>query len=237
MRVHNAGVFRAIARVAVMPIAPNSWNAMLRSCGIAALAALVVALFIPGAADLAVFFTIMLFACGPTSAFLPAASEPVLLAFGQFYPPLLLATIGSGAVFTVEFLNYRMFDVILHCDRLQKVRASAGTRLMVRWFDRLPFVTVATAALTPIPFWIARSCAVLSRYSIPRYMTATVLGRFVRLFLICAIGSALVASPQLMLLVAGGLILAFAVIGLLRRQCRRHRLASAPIPVGEPPSQ
>jgi uncharacterized membrane protein YdjX (TVP38/TMEM64 family) len=237
MQVHEANVVRAIARMAVIPIAPDSWNVMLRSCGIAALAALVVALLIPGAADLAVFFTIMLFACGPTSAFLPAASEPVLLAFGQFYPPLLLATVGSGAVFTVEFLNYRMFDVILHCDRLQKVRTCAATRLVVRWFDKLPFVTVATAALTPIPFWIARSCAVLSSYSIPRYMTATVLGRFVRLFLICAIGSALAASPQLMLVVAGGLILAFAVIGLLRRQCRRPRLASAPIPVGEPPSQ
>lgn len=223
MRTHEPNVVRAIARLAMVPIAPSSWNPMLRSCGIAALAALLVALFIPGAADLAAFFTIMLFACGPTSAFLPAASEPVLLAFGQFYPPLLLATIGSGAVFTVEFLNYRMFDAILHCNRLEKLRTSAATRLLIQWFDRLPFVTVATAALTPIPFWIARSCAVLSRYSIPRYMTATVLGRFVRLFLICAIGSVVAASPQLVLMVAAGLVLILGGAAFLRRSGRRNR--------------
>ena len=43
MQVHEANVVRAIARMAVIPIAPDSWNVMLRSCGIAALAALVVA--------------------------------------------------------------------------------------------------------------------------------------------------------------------------------------------------
>ncbi|UCG88306.1 MAG: VTT domain-containing protein [Gemmatimonadota bacterium] len=237
MRIHGPNVVQAIARVAAIPIAPDSWTFMLRSCGLAALGALLVALLIPAAADLAAFYTIMLFACGPTSAFLPAASEPVLLAFGQFYSPLLLATIGSGAVFTVEFLNYRMFDAILHCDRLQKVRSCAATRLMVRWFDRLPFVTVATAALTPIPFWIARTCAVLSRYSIPRYMTATTLGRFVRLFLICAVGSALTASPQSVLVVAFGLIVAVGGIGFLRRKCRQRSRALMPIAVGEAPSR
>jgi len=233
MRVQSPKVIQAIARVAAIPIAPANWNVMLRSCGLAALAALLIALLVPTAGDLCAFFTVMLFACGPTSAFLPAASEPVLLAFGQFYPPLLLATIGSAAVLTVEFLNYRMFDSILHCGSLDKVRTCAGTRLMVRWFEKLPFLTVATAALTPIPFWIARTCAVLSRYSIPRYMTATVLGRFIRLFLICAVGSALAASPQLVLLVAGGLVLAIAGIGFLRKKGRRRSHVLTPIPVGE----
>jgi uncharacterized membrane protein YdjX (TVP38/TMEM64 family) len=213
---------QAFALLAKRPIAPASWNTMLRSCGLAALLALIVSLLLPDVSDLAVFFTVMLFAMGPTSAFLPAASEPVLLAYGHFYPPLLLATIGTVAVFTVEFLNYRMFDTILHCNRLKNLRECPTTCWMIRWFDKLPFLTVATAAFTPIPFWIARSCAVLSRYSIPRYMSATVLGRFLRLYVICAVGSALTLSANNVLLVAAALFLIVGGIAVVRKK-RRQR--------------
>ncbi|UCD24288.1 MAG: VTT domain-containing protein [Gemmatimonadota bacterium] len=226
MKPLNRNFVQAIALLALRPVVPSGWTLMLRACGVAALVALLVSVLAPSVSDLAAFFTIMLFACGPTSAFLPAASEPVLLAFGQFYSPLLLATIGSAAVFNVEFLNYKMFDSILHSGRLQKVRESSTTRLLTRWFDKLPFATVATAALTPIPFWIARTCAVLSRYSFPRYMSATVLGRFLRLYLICAIGSTLSASPEVILLAAGFAILALGGIAFIRKRRQQHNRVS-----------
>ncbi len=226
MKPQHPNPVQAIALLAVRPIAPAGWTLMLRSCSVAALLALLVSVLIPSASDLAAFFTIMLFACGPTSAFLPAASEPVLLAFSQFYPPLLLATIGSVAVFAVEFLNYKMFDSILHSGRLKKLRECPATCRLIRWFDRFPFVTVAIAALTPIPFWIARTCAVLSHYSIPRYMSATILGRFLRLYLICAIGSALSLGPEVVLIVAGVLILVLGGIAFIRKRRQPHSRTS-----------
>ena len=236
MKPHDINLVQAIGLLAVHRIAPAGWTLMLRCCGVAALLALLLSVLVPSTSDLAAFFTIMLFACGPTSAFLPAASEPVLLAFGSFYPPLLLATIGTVAVFTVEFLNYKMFDAILHCNQLQKLRDCSTTCWLIRWFEKLPFATVATAAFSPIPFWIARTCAVLSHYSIPRYMSATVLGRFLRLYAICAIGSALSVSPAAALLVAAALILVVGGIAFIRKTLKKQSSTVISLRTDQPPA-
>jgi uncharacterized membrane protein YdjX (TVP38/TMEM64 family) len=163
----------------------------------------------------------MLIACGPTSAFLPAASEPVLIVFVQLYAPLLLAGIGIVAIVVVEFLNYWLFDTVLHSNGLAGFRDARCTRLVIRRFSSQPFLTVAVAALTPIPFWIARTCAVLSRYSLPRYMCATALGRFWRIYLVAALGSALPFTTEQVLVGAALLIMAFGGVVLVRRLRRR----------------
>lgn len=217
-----------LSRAARARIAPPSWDLLLRSCAIAALAATLVSILFPGVSDLAVFFTLMLICCGPTSAFLPAASEPVLIAFGRLYPPLLLAGIGIVAIVLVEFLNYIVFDAILHSEKLSKLRDAKIVQLVVRWFNAQPFVTVTVAALTPIPFWIARTCAVLSRYSIARYMCATALGRFVRIFLIAAVGSALpLTTGQIVAVGVAAMVVIVAVVLLRRLQHKERQVLSA----------
>jgi uncharacterized membrane protein YdjX (TVP38/TMEM64 family) len=195
---------------------------MLRSCAVVALAALVVSIAFPGVSDLAAYFTLMTVACGPTSAFLPAASEPVLIAFGQLYPALMLAGIGIVAIVLVEFLNYALFDAVLNSRKLAKVRDANATRLIVHWFELQPFLTVAVAAFSPIPFWIARSCAVLSRYSILRYMCATALGRFWRIFLIAALGSALPFTAD-QVLIGGACIVVLLGCGIMLHRIRRRQ--------------
>jgi uncharacterized membrane protein YdjX (TVP38/TMEM64 family) len=210
---HINGFAIQLARTARLPIAPHSWDLLLRTCSASALVALLVSILVPSVSDLAAFFTMMLIACGPTSAFLPAASEPVLILFAQLYPPLLLATIGVVAVVIVEFLNYSMFEAILQSNKLAKVRQAKSTHMVVTCFESQPFATVAIAAFSPIPFWIARSCAVLARYSIPRYMCATALGRFFRLFLISAGGAAIPLSAGQTL--AGGAVVITAMGGLV----------------------
>ena len=219
-----------VRRVARISVAPSDWDIMLRTCAVVTLGSLVVSVLFPGVSDLAAFFTLMLIACGPTSAFLPAASEPVLITFGHLYDPLMLAGIGIVAIVLIEFLNYWLFDTVLNSKRLSGLRDAKCTRRVVRWFNSQPFLTVAIAALTPIPFWMARTCAVLSHYSLPRYMCATALGRFWRIYLIAAVGSALpFTTPQ----IVGGAVLlvaTFAVVVFARRLRRRpspHLLTAA----------
>ena len=225
-----------LVRAARYPIAPGSWDLLLRTCSLSALASLAVSILFPAISDLAAFFTLMLIACGPTSAFLPAASEPVLIAFGRLYQPLMLAGIGVVAVVVVEFLNYSLFDAILSSNKLRRVREAKCTRLVIRWFETQPFLTVSVSAFSPVPFWIARTCAVLSRYSLPRYVCATALGRFWRMFLIAAVGSTLPFTTKQILIGAGTLITVFAAAGLLRRLRRRPTpiRASTATPVPTP---
>lgn len=222
MRVTNIPeLVSQVARLAGAPVAPSSWDMMLRTCALVTLASLIVSLLFPGVSDLAAYFTLMLIACGPTSAFLPAASEPVLIAFAQLYAPLMLAGIGIVAIVLVEFLNYWLFDTVLNSNRLSGVRDAKCTRLVIRWFKSQPFLTVTVAALTPIPFWMARSCAVLSHYSVPRYMCATALGRCWRVYLVAAVGSALPFTTDQVLLGAALLIAAFATTVLVRKVRRK----------------
>jgi uncharacterized membrane protein YdjX (TVP38/TMEM64 family) len=223
----HSGLATQLSRAARISVAPPSWDLLLRSCAVAAVAATLVSLLFPGVSDLAVYFTLMLICCGPTSAFLPAASEPVLIAFGQLYSPLLIAGIGIVAIVLVEFLNYSVFDAILHSEKLTKLRDAGIVQLVVRWFNAQPFATVAVAALTPIPFWIARTCAVLSRYSVFRYMCATAMGRFVRIFLIAALGSALpLTTGQIAAAGATAMALIVAVVLLRRLQLKQRRALS-----------
>jgi uncharacterized membrane protein YdjX (TVP38/TMEM64 family) len=218
---------RRLIRIGRHHVAPESWNLLLRACAGSALLALIVALVFPAVSDLAAFFTLMLIACGPTSAFLPAASEPLLIAFGRVYPPLLIAGIGIVAVVLVEFMNYSVFDAVLNSEKLATMRNTGVARLTTRWFRLQPFGTVAVAALSPIPFWIARTCAVLSRYSVPRYMCATALGRFVRLLAISALGSALPISIGSVCGTALALIVLFGIAALLGRHRQRRVVVPA----------
>jgi len=218
---HGHGFAIQLLRTARTSVAPQSWDLLLRMSTASAVVALLVSILIPQVSDLAAFFTLMFIACGPTSAFLPAASEPVLILFSQLYSPILLASIGVVAVIIVEFLNYSVFDAILQSQKLSRVREAKTTRMVVSCFQSQPFLTVSIAAFSPIPFWIARSCAVLSRYSIPQYMCATALGRFFRLYLISAIGTAIPLSPGQTLLACAALITAMGGFVLLQHH-RRH---------------
>lgn len=147
---HGHGFAIQLLRTARTSVAPQSWDLLLRVSTISAVAALLVSILIPQVSDLAAFFTLMFIACGPTSAFLPAASEPVLIFFGQLYSPILLASIGVVAVIIVEFLNYSVFDAILQSQKLSRVREAKTTRMVVACFESQPFFTVAIAAFSPI---------------------------------------------------------------------------------------
>ncbi len=49
----------------------------------------------------------------PALAFLPAAYEPLLLFYGQVYPPFVVAIIGALVSAGAEYLNYHMYRAIL----------------------------------------------------------------------------------------------------------------------------
>jgi membrane protein YqaA with SNARE-associated domain len=188
----------------------------------------------PGCEELAAFAWLMFFTSGPTSTFLPSASEPILMAFGKLYPPLLLATIGVAAIALVEWINYRVFGAVLLARRLERVRSARFTRRLMTWFDVQPFATVVIAALTPIPFWIARCCAVISRYPMPRFIAATALGRFPRIWLIATVGTLLPFTSSAILAGGGVLILVAATAAAVGR--RRGSTNATATPTTMPPA-
>src|ERR671920_605341 len=86
---------------------------------------------------------------GPASPFLPAAFEPVLMAYGRSFSPLLLALIATAVTVTMESINYLGYGYLLRHRRLRGVQ-TASARLT--WlFQRSPFLLCLLVAATPLP--------------------------------------------------------------------------------------
>jgi len=200
-----------IHRWLTRPIAGPEWDVMLRGCGAVALVAIACTSFVPPAADFALLFTLTVLAKGPYSLVVPLAYEPVVMLFARLHAPLIVAVTATTACLAVECVNYRVYRAALHSRLLAGVRRSAFAERTARWFGVAPFATVWLAAFAPLPYGVARVCAVLAGYPVNRYLAATLLGRFPRYWLYGTLGLVLPISD----LSLGAIGLATAVVGLL----------------------
>lgn len=193
------------------------WDGILRGTALVAAAASAAALRWDDAGVLAAFALITVWVHGPFSALLPAAYEPTLLFFGQLYAPLLIATIGTVCNLFVEFLNYHMFLRVSELPVARRVTGGHTFRRAVALFAQRPFFAVWLFAWSPLPFWVVRLLAPAARYPVPRYLLATLLGRFPRFWVLATLGARLkVPGPVLLSVVAASTLL--SVVALLWRR-------------------
>lgn len=197
-------------------VAPDAWDGLLWASGLVAALGIVLASFVPQASELAVFFSLTLLTNGPHSIVLPVAYEPIVMIFGRLYPPMVIAALGTLGQILVEHVNYRVYGAALRSRLLAGMGTSRWVRRVVSWFRAQPFFTVCMCALTPVPFWAARICASLDGYPLGRYLAATAVGRFPRLWFYAAVATALPVGTDL--IVVGGIVVAlpFAVVMWVR---------------------
>lgn len=166
----------------------RTWRGILRGSGAIALGSIVIILWLPAATTLLVFVLLTLGCHGPLSPFLPATYEPILLWYGQLYPPLLIALLGALTSAAAEYLNYHLYRVLLDCDSLDRILRGDAVKPVTRLFARQPFFAIWICALSPLPDWAARILASHSRYSVRRYLTAVVAGRIPKFWLLAEVG-------------------------------------------------
>jgi uncharacterized membrane protein YdjX (TVP38/TMEM64 family) len=146
---------------------------------------------------------------GPASPLLPAAFEPVLMAYGRSFSPLLLALIATAVTVAMESINYLGYGYLLRHRRLGGIR-NASVRL-TRLFERSPFLLCLLVAATPLPDWSARVLGALARYSPRRYLLAFVLGRVPKFWVIAALGHELrLGTRWLIAVVVGSVVVTLA---------------------------
>jgi uncharacterized membrane protein YdjX (TVP38/TMEM64 family) len=161
---------------------------------------------------------------GPASPLLPAAFEPVLMAYGRSHPPLLIALIAVATSVAVESVNYLGYGYLLRSRRLGRVREISAR--LTALFARRPFLVCLLIAATPLPDWSVRILGALARYPARRYLLAFALGRVPKFWLLATLGHALQLSGSILLAVAAGsILLTYGVLGV-----RRWRTRSAPAP-------
>jgi uncharacterized membrane protein YdjX (TVP38/TMEM64 family) len=154
---------------------------------------------------------------GPASPLLPAAFEPVLMAYGRTHSPLPVALIAVITSVAVESLNYLVYGYLLRSRRLGRIRESSAR--LTALFARRPFLVCLLVAATPLPDWSARVLGGLARYSTRRYLLAFAVGRVPKFWLLATLGHALQPDGSVLLAIAiGSLLLTYTVMWLRRRQ-------------------
>jgi hypothetical protein len=201
---------------------------VLRGTGAIALAAAALVFWVPVGTTLVAFVVLTLVCHGPLSPFLPATFEPILLLYGQLYPPLLIALVGAAASAAAEYLNYHLYLALLGCDSFDRVMRSRTARLVGDMFSRQPFLAIWICAWSPLPDWAARILASHARYSVPRYLLAFVAGRIPKFWLLATAGLYWMPSGRVLWGVVGASV-ALTLFGLRRRGTSRHPRAGTVI--------
>jgi uncharacterized membrane protein YdjX (TVP38/TMEM64 family) len=199
------------------------WDFVIRMSGVLALIAILLNRIVPAAGGLISFVVVTIWVNGPLAPFLPATYEPILMAFGQIYPPVVVASLGIAGTLSIEFVNYYLYGKLVHLEATRRLRENVIVRKTVKLFERAPFFTVWLCSWSLLPYWAIRVVAPLAGYPIGKYLLATFLGRFPRLWFFAALGQYLQISIQLLAAVTVGAIL----IGVLVLAPRSRRAPPA----------
>lgn len=186
-------------RFLVAPRGDRRWDLFLRATGVAAVLGIPIVLFVPGSVTLVWLAILSLPANSPLSPVIPTAFEPLIMEAAKWERVWAVTLVATACYMYMEYVNWHVYGWVLGWQRLAGLRNRPSVRWGVRLFARSPFWTVVIFAVTPMPFWIVRSLAILHRYRLPRFLLATVIGRLPRILFYAWFGD-LVRLPTVFLL-------------------------------------
>jgi uncharacterized membrane protein YdjX (TVP38/TMEM64 family) len=219
-------------RFLVKPRGDRRWDLFLRATGAAAALGIPIVLFVPGSVTLVWLAILSLPANSPLSPILPTAFEPLIMEAAKWERVWAVTLVATAGYMYMEYVNWHVYRWVLGWQRLAGLRDRRWVRWGIRHFARSPFWTVVIFAVTPLPFWVVRSLAILEHYRLSRFMVATALGRLPRILFYAWFGN-LLRVPTVFLV---GLIFGTAAIVIGSRLARGVPLLAESAPPESPPN-
>ncbi|MGH7540605.1 MAG: hypothetical protein ACRELC_06380 [Gemmatimonadota bacterium] len=115
--------------------------------------------------------------------------EPVLLYFGKVANLWLTAVAATAGTIVAGIMDHAVFVPVLNLKSLRSYKDKPFYRKAIRYFMRWPFPTLIVSGFTPIPFFPFKFLAFSIHYPVWKYVTALVVARFPRYYLLALIGS------------------------------------------------
>ncbi len=168
-------------------------------------------------ADSLLVLCVLLFVDGATFAF---ATTPLLLHYGQFHAPWLVALAGGAASALGSAVQLWVLGWLLAADQPWMRRFVPSRERLESMLARYPsasFVALVVARATPLPDAPLKLVAAAIGYPIPRYALAIFLGALPYYYALAWIGHA-VKIPTWLILAAIGLLAVGVVVDRLRRK-------------------
>lgn len=170
---------------------------------------------------------VLFFYCFPSQFLLAALPhEPVVLYFGKFYSPLVVALVATAGTALVETINYSVFKYVADIKAMAKVTQSQLVVKFVNLFNKAPFLSLWIAGLTPVPFYPFRFLVVLARYPLPLFILAVFLSRLPRFFILAFLGNRF-EIPNGIIIGLFVVLVTVAVVPLVREFLRKDKSKAA----------
>ncbi len=132
--------------------------------------------------------TIFLYSIPSNCAIALFPHEPVLVLYGKTVNIWSLSVIATLGTMLAALLDYKFFSPLLNLEYSVKFKSHRYYKAAYKWFYKLPFIVIAVAGFTPIPFYPFKFMVYASRYSLLRYLAAVAVGRFPRYLCLSAVG-------------------------------------------------
>jgi MoaA/NifB/PqqE/SkfB family radical SAM enzyme/membrane protein YqaA with SNARE-associated domain len=115
--------------------------------------------------------------------------EPVLIWYGKTVNLWHLATAATLGTILAAYLDYKFFTPVLNLQfTASRYKTKSFYRTAHRWFYKVPFIALAVAGFSPIPFFPFKFMVYSSKYPKWKYLLAVAISRFPRYYLLALIG-------------------------------------------------
>jgi uncharacterized membrane protein YdjX (TVP38/TMEM64 family) len=129
-----------------------------------------------------------------STTFLAIPHEPLVLLYGNHYGPYLPVLFGILPTIIGCYVDYLILTPLFKLKHAEKLKQTKFYVFSLKYFSKLPFITISLVALSPVPFYPVRFLSVASSYPVYRYASAVVLGRIPRFFIL-AVGGGMFDIP------------------------------------------
>ncbi|MFQ5825007.1 MAG: VTT domain-containing protein [bacterium] len=175
------------------------------------------------------------------TAYFPLPANLLVLGAVKSFDPLLIAVIGGFATLVAYFSEYIFFTVLFKFDKVANFKNTWFYQKVAPLFDKYKFFILSFASFLPIPSEPLRIYAITRKYPKFNYMSAGLIGRIPRYFLLGYYGKDYVNSiwfimgvavfPVVFLLIIRGIMSLINVIKMKIYVKTEQSAISIPIPV------
>jgi len=166
---------------------------------------------------LAGYFVYMSAAC----SILPLPSPPYVIGIGKIFNPWLIAFLGAFGNIIAAFFEYYFIGWLFSQTELQqKVEANKFFQRFADLFNRAGFSCLLFTGFAPIPLDPFHFTAILTRYSIPKYLLAIFIGRYPRYYLLALVGDSFQIDNRYLIIMLVALVLVPVVVAFILKRFR-----------------
>ena len=124
------------------------------------------------------------------NSFIPFPHEPAVIYYGKLFPPLTISIICGLATCISALIDIMVLGTFFTHEKVIDFKAKNKIyKIAEYYFNQTPFLTMAIAGFSPVPFYPFRVIGVASGYTSWKYVLSTFTGRTPRYYILAWVGN------------------------------------------------